>query len=62
MSYWIKEDSKNIKEKLEKLVEGEGFENLFWDDIIKDNIEEFDINVNKIKSTVFWNSYRSHKT
>ncbi len=51
ISYWITEDAKTIKDKLEKLVEKNGFENLFWDDIVKNNQEEFNIKINKIKST-----------
>ncbi len=51
ISYWITEDAKTIKDKLEQLVEKNGFENLFWDDIVKNNQEEFNIKINKIKST-----------
>ena len=51
ISYWVAEDSKRIKEKLEQLVASDGFENLFWDDIVKDNLDEFDIKRSKIDST-----------
>ena len=51
VSYWIKEDSKIIKEKLEELVHGNHFKDLFWDDIIKNNPKAFTIKINKILST-----------
>lgn len=51
VSYWVAEDSRKIKEKLEEAVESVGFENLFWDDIVKDNLEEFNIRISKIGPT-----------
>ena len=51
VSYWIREDSKKIKEKLEELTERGGLKNLFWDDIVRNNLKEFDIKINKINST-----------
>lgn len=51
VSYWIEEDSKTIKKKLEELVDGNEFKDLFWDNIIKSNPEDFSIKINKILST-----------
>lgn len=51
VSYWVEKDSKKIKEKLENLVNKKVFEEIFWDDLVKENLEEFDIKINKIKST-----------
>lgn len=51
VSYWTRKDGNKIKEKLEAMVEYGGFENLFWDDMIKNNLEDFNIQINKIKST-----------
>lgn len=51
VSYWIDKDSEILKEKLEELVASNGFENLFWDDIIRNNVKDFKIKINKIKST-----------
>ncbi len=51
VSYWTAEDGKNIKKKLQEMVKNNSFENLFWDDLIRDNLEDFNIKINKIKST-----------
>lgn len=50
VSYWSLEDGKKIYELLENMVDQDGFENLFWDDLVKDNLEEFYIKIYKIKS------------
>lgn len=50
VSYWSLEDGKKIYELLEHMVDQDGFENLFWDDLVKDNLEEFYIKIYKIKS------------
>ncbi len=50
VSYWTEKDSKNIHKLLEEMVDRGGFEKLFWDDLIKDNIDDFDLRAYKIKS------------
>lgn len=51
VSYWTGEDGNKIKEKLEAMVKKDGFENLFWDDLVKDNLEDFNIQISKIEPT-----------
>ncbi|NLY36298.1 MAG: NTP transferase domain-containing protein [Tissierellia bacterium] len=51
ISYWVQADSKIIKNRLEKLVEENKFSDLFWDHIIKDNLEDFHIKINKMNPT-----------
>lgn len=50
VSYWTKDDSKIIREELEEIVREKGFDNLLWDNIVKDNLDEFNINIEKINS------------
>ena len=48
VSYWSRSDGLKIKKKLEKMVEQKDFELLFWDDIVKDNLDDFDVYIQKI--------------
>lgn len=48
VSYWSKEDGKLIKRKIEEELKGNDFTNLYWDDIVKNNIENLDIKIEKI--------------
>lgn len=50
VSYWNKEDTNFIIKKLEECISENNFNELFWDDIIKDNIENIEINLEKIDS------------
>lgn len=50
VSYWTERDSKNINKLLKEMIDKGGFEKLFWDDLIKDNIDDFDLRAYKIKS------------
>lgn len=50
VSYWSEEDGKIIVNKLEETLEGNSFENLYWDDIVKNNLENLDVYINKINS------------
>lgn len=50
VSYWNKEDTSFIIKKLEDCISKNNFNELFWDDIIKDNIESIEINLEKIDS------------
>ncbi len=51
VSYWTTEDGRMIKTKLEEIVENNSFENLFWDDLVKDNLQDFNIKISLIEST-----------
>ncbi|WP_373598187.1 sugar phosphate nucleotidyltransferase [Paraclostridium bifermentans] len=48
ISYWSKDDAITIVKELEKCVEDGNFKDLYWDDIVKDNLDKLDVYVNKI--------------
>ena len=50
ISYWDMENGTKVKDKLELAVAERGFEDLFWDDIVRDNLSDYDIYVHKIES------------
>ncbi len=50
VSYWNEQDGNIIVEKLEEAINNGDFENLYWDDIVKDNIERLDVRIRKINS------------
>ena len=50
VSYWSEEDGKKIVKKLEEAINLSDFKNLYWDDIVKDNILDLDVYIQKIKS------------
>ncbi|MDR5588580.1 sugar phosphate nucleotidyltransferase [Clostridium aquiflavi] len=47
-SYWSEKDGKVIAEKIAQKVEQEEFKDLYWDDIVVENLNNLDIYVNKI--------------
>lgn len=48
VSYWAKKDTDIIVKELEDMVEHGDFTNLYWNDIVKNNIAKLDIRVQKI--------------
>ena len=50
VSYWNQEDGEFLKAKLEQAVEEGGFEQLFWDNLVKDSLDELKIKVRELKS------------
>ena len=50
VSYWNQEDGEFLKAKLEQAVEQGEFEQLFWDNLVKDSLDELKINVRELKS------------
>ncbi|CAI8865741.1 L-glutamine-phosphate cytidylyltransferase [Bacillus sp. IT-79MI2] len=50
ISYWSKEDGIHIVKKLEEVVNQEDFSELYWDNIVKDNIQELNVHLYKIGS------------
>lgn len=48
VSYWNEEDAKKIVAKLEEAIQGGDFTNLYWDDIVKDNIKDLNVYIHKI--------------
>ncbi|WP_027632035.1 CTP--phosphocholine cytidylyltransferase [Clostridium hydrogeniformans] len=49
VSYWSKKDGIIIREKLEKSIEEDDFSNLYWDDIVKNNIKGLEVYIHKIE-------------
>lgn len=49
VSYWNESDANFIVNKLEECIESRNFTDLFWDDIVKDNIGNMNIKIEKIK-------------
>ena len=50
VSYWSKYDAKLIKSRIENEVESGNFIDLYWDDIVKNNIKDLDIRIKKINN------------
>lgn len=50
VSYWSNDDAKTIVNKLEDAIYNRDFKNLYWDDIVKENIEKIDVEIRKINS------------
>lgn len=48
ISYWNIDDTKVIKDKLNKLIKNKNFKNLYWDDILRKEVENFNINVEEV--------------
>ena len=49
ISYWTEKDGKFIADKLEEAVNTAGFDNLYWDDVIKENIHGVDLYLRVLK-------------
>lgn len=50
ISYWSKEDGVHIVKKLEEAVDQENFSELYWDNIVKDNIQDLNVHLYEIDS------------
>lgn len=50
VSYWNKEDAKIIVRELEEKINNGEFKNLYWDDIVKNNISKLDVKFKEIDS------------
>jgi L-glutamine-phosphate cytidylyltransferase len=48
VSYWSKEDGTFIKSKLEKAIKNQDFHKLYWDDIVRSNINKVNVYIRKI--------------
>ena len=48
ISYWNIDDTKVIKDKLNKLIKNKNIKNLYWDDIVRKEVENFNINVKEV--------------
>lgn len=51
VSYWSKNDGALIKSRIEEALKTTNFKNLYWDDIVKSNIKDLDVRIEKINST-----------
>ena len=50
ISYWNEEDGNYIVNKLEESIAKDNFKELFWDEIVKDNINEINVRLEKLSS------------
>lgn len=50
ISFWSKEDGEYIVKKLEEVIADGDFADLYWDNIVKDNIGSLNVYLEKIKS------------
>ncbi|MBU3138150.1 NTP transferase domain-containing protein [Clostridium gasigenes] len=50
VSYWNTKDGIYICNKLNEVINGNKFNNLFWDNVVKDNLNSMDIRLEKINS------------
>ena len=48
VSYWSKNDGILIKNKIEEALETDDFTNLYWDDIVKNNLKDLDVRIEEI--------------
>lgn len=48
VSYWSEKDGRYIVEKLEAALETGSFKDFYWDDIVKDHIQELDVYLHEI--------------
>ncbi|RDY25007.1 CTP--phosphocholine cytidylyltransferase [Romboutsia maritimum] len=50
VSYWSPKDGEHIVKKLEEAINGNSFEDLYWDNMVKDNLKDLDVYIRKINS------------
>ena len=50
VSYWTSDDGKFIKDKLEEVISGEDWKELYWDNIARDYLKTMNVHVKKINS------------
>lgn len=50
VSYWSKKDGEFITKRLEEKIDANNYKNLYWDDIVKENINDLDLHINIIES------------
>lgn len=48
VSYWTKSDGEFLRNKLEQIIKEDNWQNLYWDDIAKDNLKNMNVHINKI--------------
>lgn len=51
ISYWSKRDANIIIKKLEDAIESRNFRDLYWDDIVKENLSKLDVYIKMIESS-----------
>ena len=51
VSYWKKEDSRIIVAMLEKAINEGGFDKLYWDDIVRENVDNLNLKIEMLDSS-----------
>ena len=49
VSYWDHQDGQYIKEKLDKIEDIDDYQNKYWDDVVKDNMNYLNVNIKKLE-------------
>ena len=50
VSYWTKEDGIYIKEKLEEAIYNRDFKDLYWDNIVAENLDKLEVKIKEINT------------
>lgn len=50
VSYWNQQDGEFLKNQLELAIHKDGFESLFWDDLVKNSLHQLQIKVRELQS------------
>lgn len=48
VSYWSKNDGILIKNRIEEVIKMDDFTNIYWDDIVKNNLKDLDVRIKEI--------------
>ena len=49
VSYWDHKDGQCIKERLDNIEEIEDYQNKYWDDVVRDNMDKLNISIKKLE-------------
>jgi L-glutamine-phosphate cytidylyltransferase len=50
VSYWTSEDGLTIKKKLEEAIENREYKDLYWDNIVQENLKNVNLKITKVNS------------
>ncbi|MBF1063952.1 MAG: CTP--phosphocholine cytidylyltransferase, partial [Peptostreptococcus sp.] len=49
VSYWDHKDGQYIKERLDNIEEIEDYQNKYWDDVVRDNMDKLNVTIKKLE-------------
>ncbi|MEH7115502.1 sugar phosphate nucleotidyltransferase [Neobacillus niacini] len=50
VSYWTQKDGRIIKEKLEEAIDSRNYKDLYWDNIVQENLNNINLKITKVNS------------